>query len=104
LYRRRSKLATAVVILFATSFAIIAFTNPTHRSVYGFSQSYAIGVVTPLSELLLPLSRWPEPFVISSCFCFMAGLLAMSAVLSCFYEKRTPWRAIAGFSHIRSKR
>ena len=86
----------AVAILFATSFAIIAFTNPTHRSVYGFSQSYAIGTITPLSELLLPLSRWPEPFMISSYFCFMAGLLAMSAALSRFYDKRAPWGAIAG--------
>lgn len=56
----------AVASLFATSFAIIAFTNPTHRSVYGFSVSYAIGMVTPLSELLLPLSAWPSPFMISS--------------------------------------
>lgn len=86
----------AVATLFATSFAIIALTNPTHRSVYGFSQSYAIGTVTPLSELLLPLSRWPEPFMISSYFCFMAGLLAMSAALSRFYGKRAPWGAIAG--------
>lgn len=80
--------------LFATSFAIIAFTNPTHRSAYGFGLSYAIGMLTPLSELLLPLSPWPEPFMISSYFCFMAGLLAMSAALARFYRKPVPWPTI----------
>lgn len=86
----------AVAALFATSFAIIAFANPTHRSAYGFSLSYAIGMVTPLSELVLPLSPWPEPFMISSYFCFMAALLAMSAALSRFYGKPAPWKVIAG--------
>lgn len=51
-------------------------------------------MLTPLSELLLPLSPWPEPFMISSYFCFMAGLLAMSAALARFYRKPVPWRAI----------
>lgn len=84
----------AVASLFATSFAIIAFTNPTHRSVYGFSVSYAIGMVTPLSELLLPLSAWPSPFMISSYFSFMLGLLAMGVALSRFYRRKTQWTAI----------
>lgn len=86
----------SVAALFAMSFAIIAFTNPTHRSVYGFGLSYAIGMATPLSELLLPLSRWPEPFMVSSYFCFVAGLLAMGVALSRFYGRRPPWKVIAG--------
>lgn len=85
----------AVASLFAASFLVIARTNPTHRAVYGFSLSYAIGVGTPLSELILPMSRWPEPFMVSSYFCFLAGLLAMSAALSRFYGKTSPWRTIA---------
>lgn len=85
----------AVAALFATSFAIIALANPTHRSAYGFSVSYAIGLATPLSELALPFSPWPQPFMISSYFCFIAGLLAMGAALSRFYGKRAPWAAMA---------
>ena len=84
-----------VASLFATSFAIIAYTNPSYRSVYGFTLSYAIGVATPFSELLLPLSSWPTPFMISSYFGLTAGLLAMSAALARFYGKAAPWRAIA---------
>ncbi len=80
--------------LFATSFAIVAFTNPGHRSVYGFAVSYAIGMFTPISELLLPLWGWPEPFMITSYFCFMAGLLAMAAAIARFYAKPAPWAAI----------
>lgn len=84
----------AVACLFATSFGIIALINSTHRSSYAFGLSYAIGMLTPISELVLPLSPWPEPFMISSYFCFMAGLLTMSAALAGFYRKAVPWRMI----------
>lgn len=84
----------AVALLFAMSFAIIARTNPSHRSVYGFSVSYAIGALTPLSELVLPFSGWPEPFMVASYMCFMLGLLAMSAALLHFYGRAVPWRAM----------
>jgi hypothetical protein len=33
--------------LFAMSFGIIAFTNPTHRSCYAVGLSYAVGMLTP---------------------------------------------------------
>ncbi|MBN9036443.1 MAG: GGDEF domain-containing protein [Rhizobiales bacterium] len=85
----------AVAGLFAASFAIIAFTNPSHRSAYGFSISYAIGMLTPASELLLPISGWPEPFMVTSYFSFMAGLLAMAAAIARFYRRPAPWVAIA---------
>lgn len=85
----------AVAGLFAASFAIIAFANPSHRSAYGFAASYAIGMLTPVSELLLPLSAHPEPFMITSYFCFMAGFLAMAAAIPRFYRKPVPWTAIS---------
>jgi len=85
----------AIAGLFAASFAVIAFTNPSHRSAYGFSISYAIGMLTPISELLLPLSGRPEPFMLASYFCFMAGLLAMVAAIAHFYGKPVPWAALA---------
>ncbi len=85
----------AVAALFAVSFAIIALANPSHRAAYGFSISYVIGMVTPASELFLPLSPWPQPLMLSSYFCFLAGLLAMAAALARFYGRAAPWTAIA---------
>lgn len=84
----------AVAGLFAASFAVIAATNPSHRAAYGFSASYLIGMVTPASELVLPLSPWPQPFMVSSYFCFLAGLLGMAAALARFYGSAVPWKAI----------
>ncbi len=85
----------AVAGLFAASFAVIALANPGYRRVLGFSASYAIGMMTPLSELLLPLSPWPEPFMVTSYFCFFCGLLGMAAALSCFYGRQPPWTLLA---------
>jgi len=85
----------AVAGLFAASFAIVAFTNPSHRSVYGFGLSYLIGMVTPLSELLLAFSGWSAPFMLTSYFCFIAGLLVMAGAVARFGGMPVPWRAIA---------
>ncbi|MGE0340265.1 MAG: diguanylate cyclase [Xanthobacteraceae bacterium] len=82
----------AVAALFAASFAVLAFTNPSHRRAAGFAVSYAIGMMTPISEFLLPLFSWPAPFMIASYFCFAAGLLAMPIALSIFYRKPAPWK------------
>lgn len=82
----------AVAALFAASFAVIAYANPSHRRAAAFSVSYLIGMLTPISEFLLPLSRWPEPFMIASYFSFAAGLLAMSIALAIFYGKPAPWK------------
>jgi len=85
----------AVAGLFAISFAIIAFCNPTHRVAYGFSASYVIGMLTPVSEFLLPLSGRPEPFMITSYFSLIGGLLALAAALARFCRQPVPWGAIA---------
>lgn len=85
----------AVAALFAASFALVALANPTHRAAFGFSASYAIGMLTPISEFLLPLSGWPAPFMIASYFSFITGLLAMPAALARFYGQPAPWLAIA---------
>lgn len=84
----------AVAALFAASFAVIAFSNPSHRRAVGFAVSYAIGMMTPVSEFLLPLSGWPELFMIASYFSFTAGLLAMPIALSIFYRQPAPWKTV----------
>lgn len=84
----------AVAALFAMSFAVIASSNPGHRAVHGFSLSYAIGMMTPLSELLLPWSPWPAPFMVLSYFCFLGGLLMMTVALARFLRQPPPWKAV----------
>jgi diguanylate cyclase (GGDEF)-like protein len=85
----------AVAGLFAASFAFIAFANPSHRTVYGFGLSYLVGMLTPLSELLLPFSAWPAPFMLTSYFCFLAALLVMAGAFARFAGAPVPWRTIA---------
>lgn len=82
----------AVAALFAASFAVIAFTNPSHRRTVGFAVSYAVGMLTPVSEFLLPLFNWPAPFMIASYCSFLAGLLIMPIALSIFYRTPAPWK------------
>ncbi len=81
-------------LLFAASFAIIALANPTQRSALWFSVSYAIGMITPLSEFLLPITPWPQFFTFLSYASFSAGLLSMSLALASFYRMPRPWRLV----------
>jgi len=85
----------AVAGLFAASFAVLALTNTTQRRALWFSASYAIGILTPLSEFFLPISPWPEFFTVTSYASFAAGLLATAAALAIFYGQPVPWRTIA---------
>ena len=85
----------AVAGLFAASFAVLALTNTTQRRALWFSASYAIGMLTPLSEFFLPISPWPEFFTVTSYASFAAGLLATAAALAIFYGQPVPWRTIA---------
>ncbi|MGZ5912067.1 MAG: hypothetical protein ACXWLB_19475 [Reyranella sp.] len=84
----------AVAGLFAASFAVLALTNTTQRKALWFSASYAIGMLTPLSEFFLPISPWPEFFTATSYASFAAGLLATAAALATFYGQPIPWRTI----------
>lgn len=84
----------AVAGLFASTFAIVALANPGRRSVLWFSASYAIGMLTPLSEFMVPISAAPSLYVVLSYASFMAGLLAMSAALAVFFGRAPPWLAI----------
>lgn len=86
----------AIAGLFAASYATIALIHPALRAAYGFSLSYAIGMLTPISELLVP--HWPQPFMIVSYFAFLAGLLAMAWALARFYGAPAPWAAIAAIA------
>ncbi|MFG1465944.1 GGDEF domain-containing protein [Xanthobacter sp. DSM 24535] len=85
----------ATAALFAASFAIVAFVNPTHRAALWFSLSYLIGMLTPISLFILPRTSWPAPFAFASYATFAGGLLCMTAALALFYRRTPPWRLIA---------
>ena len=55
-----------VALLFAGAFTYIAASNPSFRRVYWLGAAYAVGALTPASELLVRTSGWPAPFVASS--------------------------------------
>ena len=86
----------AVAGMFAASFAIIALSNPTRRSALWFTTSYAVGMLTPLSEFLLPVVPWPKVLVATSYVTFSAGLSLMTVALAAFYREPKPWRLAGG--------
>lgn len=81
--------------LFAASFGILATAYPTQRRALWFSASYAVGLLTPLSEFLLPLTGWTTVFTLASYASFAAAILSMAAALAAFHRRPIPWRAIA---------
>lgn len=84
----------AVAGMFAASFLIIAIANPTQRAARWFGVSYAIGMMTPISEFVLPLSPVPDLFMLTSYAGLLAGLLAMGAALAVFFGRSPPWAVI----------
>jgi diguanylate cyclase (GGDEF)-like protein len=84
----------AIAALFAASFAAIALSYRRQRAALWFCASYFIGMLTPLSELLVRYSATPEFFVATSYASFLAGLLTMAAGLAAFHGDRPHWPAI----------
>jgi diguanylate cyclase (GGDEF)-like protein len=83
-----------VALLFSACFAVIALSYRRQRAALWFAGSYGIGVLTPVSELLVRFSDTPGIFVAISYASFLAGLLAMSAALAAFHGRRPHWGAI----------
>ncbi|MBV8412230.1 MAG: GGDEF domain-containing protein [Alphaproteobacteria bacterium] len=85
---------TVVAALFAVSFAVLALTYASQRRALWFSASYLIGMLSPLSEFLLPLSAWPWLFMATSYASLAASILTLAAGLAAFYRQPVPWRSI----------
>lgn len=86
----------AVAGLFASAFAIVALSNPNRRAALWFTASYAVGMLTPLSEFLLPFAPWPKVMVAASYVTFSAALILMTMALAAFYRQPVPWRLAGG--------
>ena len=83
-----------VAILFAASFAIIAISYR-QRAAWGFCISFLLGMLTPVSELLVRFADPVALFMVTSYASFLLGMLAMAAGLAAFHGRRPPW-AILG--------
>ncbi|ODT47096.1 GGDEF domain-containing protein [Devosia sp. 63-57] len=77
--------------MFVASFLTIAQLNPGFANIRWIALSYAFGLLTPLAELLLPLSPWPAPFMIVSYGGMLIGLVLMAPALSLLYSRQPYW-------------
>lgn len=84
----------AVALLFAAIFAAIARSYRRQRAALWFCASYLVGMLTPVSELLVRYSETPGLFVAVSYASFLAGLLIMAAGLAIYHGNRPRWAAI----------
>lgn len=77
--------------MFVASFLTIAQLNPGFRHVRWIALSYAVGMLTPLAEFILPFAPWPEPFMIVSYAGIFIGIVLMAPALSLLYGQRPAW-------------
>jgi diguanylate cyclase (GGDEF)-like protein len=80
--------------LFAAGYAIFALADRTHRSALGFSAGYLIGMLSPLSDFLVPFVGFPAFFEAVSYGSFLVALLSISVTLNLFYRRGAPWSPI----------
>ncbi|WP_213981457.1 GGDEF domain-containing protein [Sphingomonas sp. dw_22] len=83
----------AVTGFFAAAFAAVALIGPGQRRAFWFAGAYGVGMLTPLSEFLLPLSPIPEPFAFISYASFLGGPLLIPIGLAAVHDAPRPWRA-----------
>jgi diguanylate cyclase (GGDEF)-like protein len=70
-----------VAMLFAATFAVLRASYPQHRAIGWFCATYAIGLLSPLSELAVRFAPTPAPFnaigyvaLVCSMLCFTHGV------------------------------
>jgi diguanylate cyclase (GGDEF)-like protein len=85
----------AVACLFAATYLVIGLSNPSFRRVLWFALAYAIGMGTPVSELLVRFSDYPQMFAATSSATFLLAFLTTAVGIATFYRQRIPWLALA---------
>ena len=84
----------AVACLFAGGYAIIALANASQRAALGFSVSYLLGMVAPITDFLAPFLGGPIWLEALGYVCFLSATLSISATFSRFHGRRPPWALI----------
>lgn len=80
-----------VACLFAATYLAIGLSNPSFRRVLWFALAYAVGTGTPLSELLVRFSDYPQVFAATSSATFLLAFLITAVAIAAFYRQRIPW-------------
>jgi diguanylate cyclase (GGDEF)-like protein len=83
-----------VACLFATTYFAIGLSNPSFRRVLWFALAYAIGTGTPVSELLVRFSDYPQVFAAMSSATFLLAFLTTAVAIAVFYRQPIPWLAL----------
>jgi diguanylate cyclase (GGDEF)-like protein len=83
-------------VLFATTFAAMAFSHRPFRRVHWFSAAYLMGALTPASELLVRFSAIPKLFVATSFATFILAFYISAVAITKFYRQTTPWPLLIG--------
>lgn len=86
---------TVVALLFAATFTTFALTNPRFRRVLWLGLAYAIGALTPASELLVRFTDTPHIFMATSFGTFVLAFYATAAALAKFHHRPVQWRTFA---------
>ena len=82
--------------MFVGSFVTIAQLNPDFRHLRWIALSFAVGMITPIADFLLPLTSWPLPLTIASDAGLFLGLALMVPALSMLYGRQPTW-GVVGF-------
>ncbi|MGB3867110.1 MAG: GGDEF domain-containing protein [Xanthobacteraceae bacterium] len=84
-----------VALLFAATFATFAVSNAHFRRVAWLGLAYAIGALTPASELMVRFTDLPQIFMVTSYGAFVLAFYVTAAALAKFHRRPVPWRTFA---------
>lgn len=84
----------SLAALFATTFMVIAQYDTNFRSARWFAASYVLGIVTTVTELLLPLQAHLQLLYIVGFSSFLLAVLAGVVGVSRRYAAPPPWMAL----------
>ncbi len=82
-------------MLFAATFAALGASNPDFRRLFWLSLAYAVGALTPASELLVRFTDLPQIFAATSFASFVLAFYVTAVALAKFYRLRPPWLLFA---------
>lgn len=89
---------TVVALLFAATFTTFALTNARFRRVLWLGLAYAIGALTPASELLVRFTDTPQIFMATSSGSFVLAFYATAVAVMKFHRRSVPWLTFAALT------
>lgn len=84
-----------IAAMFVAGFAAIAYGNTAVRKARWFAFAYALGLIEPLTNLLIWMGVEIDFMRVVGFTAFLLGLAAMAAAISHFHGERPMWKAAA---------